>query len=181
MAADRADLIRFVEELSPSSSQHRFLTGMGGRVPRALVERGLAVLQRHPDVLYVTCWLRMVGPDGRDTAVHPGFAPLGNSVLSEDAENWDGDTLAMLPRRVFTELGFEFHPEGSMHSDWQLYRWMRRRGFYGAVIPERLARYRVLEESLIRAHSQELQDRSWRESGEQSILGDVRWTAEAAG
>lgn len=38
-ATDREALIRFVEELSPSSSQHRFLTGMGGRVPRALVEQ----------------------------------------------------------------------------------------------------------------------------------------------
>jgi len=42
VAADRDDLIRFVEELSPSSSQHRFLTGMGGRVPRTLVEQLLS-------------------------------------------------------------------------------------------------------------------------------------------
>lgn len=145
------------------------------------VERALEVYRRNPELAYVTCWLRMIGADGADTSAHPGFAPLGNSVLSDDSENWDGDTLALLPRRVFTELGFEFHPEGSMHSDWQLYRWMRRRGFYGAVIPERLARYRVLEESLIRAHSQDLQRRSWRESGEQMILGDVRWTAGVPG
>ncbi|MDQ2632088.1 MAG: glycosyltransferase [Actinomycetota bacterium] len=146
----------------------------------SFVERAVAVLRRHPDLTYVTCWLRMIDSAGRDTSAHPGFAPLGNSVLSDDSENWDGDTLAMLPRRVFTELGFEFHPEGSMHSDWALYRWMRRRGLYGAVIPERLARYRVLDDSLIRGHSQELQDRSWRESGEQMILGDVRWTAEVS-
>jgi glycogen synthase len=144
------------------------------------VERALAALRRNPDLAYVTCWLRMIGADGRDTSIHPGFAPLGNSVLSGDSENWDGDTLAMLPRRVFTELGFGFHPEGSMHSDWQLYRWMRRRGFYGAVIPERLARYRVLGDSLIRAHTQEQQDRSWRESGEQMVLAETRWTAEVA-
>lgn len=40
--ADREPLIRFVEDLSPSSSQHRFLTGMGGRVPGALVEQLLS-------------------------------------------------------------------------------------------------------------------------------------------
>jgi glycosyltransferase involved in cell wall biosynthesis len=142
------------------------------------VERTLAVLRRHPDLAYVTCWLRMIGLDGRDTSIHPGFAPLGNSVLEDDLENWDGDTLAMLPRRVFTELGFEFHPEGSMHSDWQLYRSLRRGGAYGAVIPERLARYRVLEDSLSRAHPQELQEHSWRESGEQMVLEGTRWTAE---
>jgi glycosyltransferase involved in cell wall biosynthesis len=144
----------------------------------SFVERTLAVLRRDPDLAYATCWLRMIGADGRDTSIHPGFAPLGNSVLSEDSENWDGDTLALLPRRVFTELDFEFHPEGSMHSDWQLYRSMRRRGAYGAVIPERLARYRVREDSLIRAHTQELQDRSWRESGEQMALAETRWTTE---
>lgn len=142
------------------------------------VERGLEVLRRHPDLAYVTCWLRMIGADGSDTSAHLGYAPLGNSVLGDDSENWDGDTLAVLPRRVFTELGFEFHPEGSMHSDWQLYRWMRRRGFYGAVIPERLARYRVLEDSLIHSHPQELQEHSWRESGEQIVLEETRWTAE---
>jgi glycosyltransferase involved in cell wall biosynthesis len=145
------------------------------------VERGLEVLHRHPDLAYVTCWLRMIDAHGNDTFTHPGYAPLGNSVLSDDLENWDGDTLAVLPRRVFTELGFEFQPEGSMHSDWQLYRWMRRRGVYGAVIPERLARYRVLEDSLIHSHSQALQNRSWRESGEQIASVETRWTAKVPG
>jgi glycogen synthase len=143
------------------------------------VERAVDVLRRNPDLAYVTCWLRMIGADGQDTSAHDSYAPLGNRVLSDYRENWDGDTLAMLPRRVFTELGFEYHPEGSMHSDWQLYRWMRLRGVYGAVIPERLARYRVVEESLIRSYPQELQDRSWNESRERPLLQDIRWTAEA--
>lgn len=145
------------------------------------VERALATLMADPDLAYATCWLRMVGADNEDTDLHPGFAPLGNSVLGGYSENWDGDTLAMLPRRVFTELGFEYHPEGSMHSDWELYRWMRSRGLFGAVVPERLARYRVLPDSLMRGYSAELQDRSWTESQERMGLHAVRWTAEAAG
>jgi len=145
------------------------------------VERALATLVADPELAYVTCWLRMVGPDNEDTDLHPGFAPLGNAVLSGYEENWDGDTLAMLPRRVFTELGFEFHPEGSMHSDWELYRWLRDRGHHGTVIPERLARYRVLPDSLMRGYSKELQDRSWTESQERIGLHAVRWTAEASG
>jgi len=144
----------------------------------SFVERALAVLRAEPDLAYVTCWLRMVGADNEDTDLHPSFAPLGNSVLGDYAENWDGDTLALLPRRVFTELGFEYHREGSMHSDWELYRWMRSRGCFGAVIPERLARYRVLPDSLMRGYSQELQDRSWSESEERIGLHAVRWTAE---
>jgi glycosyltransferase involved in cell wall biosynthesis len=145
------------------------------------VARALAVHLAEPDLAYVTCWLRMVGPDNRDTDAHPNFAPLGNSVLSGYAENWDGDTLAMLPRRVFTELGFEYHPEGSMHSDWELYRWLRSSGRFGAVIPERLARYRVLPDSIMRGYSDELQDRSWKESEERIGLHAVRWTAEVPG
>jgi glycosyltransferase involved in cell wall biosynthesis len=145
------------------------------------VERALPVLLAEPDLAYVTCWLRMVGADNRDTDAHPNFAPLGNSALGGYAENWDGDTLAMLPRRVFTELGFEYHPEGSMHSDWELYRWLRAGGHFGAVIPERLARYRVLPDSLMRGYSDDLQDRSWRESQERIGLHAVRWTAEVPG
>ncbi len=145
------------------------------------VERALATLSRNPELAFATCWLRMVGTDGEDTDLHPGFAPLGNSVLSEDDENWDGDTLAMLRRSVFTELGFEYHPEGSMHSDWELYRWMRDRGVYGTVIPERLARYRVLGSSLMRSYAVTLQDRSWDESRERIRVHGVRWTPEAAG
>jgi glycogen synthase len=145
------------------------------------VARALAVLLAEPDLAYVTSWLRMVGPDNRDTDAHPNFAPLGNSVIDSFAENWDGDTLAMLPRRLFTELGFEYHPEGSMHSDWELYRWLRAGGHFGAVIPERLARYRVLPDSIMRGYSDELQGRSWRESEERVGLHAVRWTAEVPG
>ena len=38
-AADREDLIQFVADLSSSSSQHRFLTGIGGRLPKAVLEQ----------------------------------------------------------------------------------------------------------------------------------------------
>jgi glycosyltransferase involved in cell wall biosynthesis len=145
------------------------------------VERALAAFREDPELAYVTCWLRMIDAEGHDTALHPGYAPLGNAVLSDDGENWDGDTMALLPRRAFTELGFEYHPEGSMHSDWQLYRWMRERGAYGAVVPECLGRYRVLQTSLMRAYPQHLQSRSWNESRERALLRATRWTAGAAG
>jgi glycogen synthase len=145
------------------------------------VERALLALRLNPGLAYVTCWLRMIDGEGRDTSVHPGYAPLGNSVLGDEGENWDGDTLAMLPRSVFSDRGFEFHREGSMHSDWQLYRWMRRRGAYGAVIPERLARYRVLGDSMSRAYANRLQERSWNESLDWIQVAATRWTAEASG
>ncbi len=39
VAEDREDLIRFVAELSPASGQHRFLTGIGGRVPKQVLDQ----------------------------------------------------------------------------------------------------------------------------------------------
>lgn len=39
--ADRDELAQFVRDLSPSSTHSRFLTGLGNRVPNALVERML--------------------------------------------------------------------------------------------------------------------------------------------
>jgi glycosyltransferase involved in cell wall biosynthesis len=145
------------------------------------VERALSVLLAEPDLAYVTCWLRMVGPDNRDTDAHPSFAPLGNSVLRDPEENWDGDTLAVLPSRLFTELGFEYHPESSMNTDWEIYRWLRAGRHLGTVIPERLARYRVLPDSLTRGHRQELHDWSWSESVDRLALHAVRWTAGVPG
>lgn len=39
--SDRDELVRFVAGLSSSSTQHRFLTGLGGRLPSALVQQML--------------------------------------------------------------------------------------------------------------------------------------------
>jgi GNAT superfamily N-acetyltransferase len=41
-AEDRAELVRFLGDLSPSSAEHRFLTAIGGRVPAAVLDRLLS-------------------------------------------------------------------------------------------------------------------------------------------
>lgn len=143
------------------------------------VERALAAYRANPELGYVSCWLRMVDEEGEDMPPAHSYAPLGNGVVESDAENWDGDTLAMLPRRLFTELGFQYGPEGSMHSDWELYRWLRAEGRYGAIIPERLARYRVRPDSLLHRHSAELLDRGWDESRTRNAHRRMRWIANA--
>jgi glycogen synthase len=148
------------------------------------VARALAMLRAEPELAYVTCWLRFVGPDGAELDGR-GYAPLGNRVVaddsyrSNDSNNWDGDTIALLPRRIFAELGYRFDPLAGIQSDWELYRNLREDGRFGAVIPALLARYRVRPDSLARAHGEALYQRAWGEARSRRRMRAMRWTAEA--
>ena len=138
------------------------------------VARALRMLEADPQLAYVTCWLRFVGPDGEELDGR-GYAPLGNRVLRSEGENWDGDTIALFPRRVLTSLDPSFPSDAAMHADWLLYRRLRERGEYGAVIPERLARYRVHPDSLLRRHAEVLHRHNWREARDWRKLEETRW------
>jgi glycosyltransferase involved in cell wall biosynthesis len=142
------------------------------------VARALEVFAREPELAYVSCWLRFIGPDGALVADPAGYAPLGNSVVRDDANNWDGDTIALLPRALFTEAGAGFDPAAVIYSDWEFYRSLRDAGRYGTVIPERLVRYRVLSSSLQRAHDMTMQRRGWDEARGRRLLHAARRTAE---
>jgi GT2 family glycosyltransferase len=142
------------------------------------VARALAVFADEPELAYVSCWLRFVGPDGSPVSEPAGYAAVGNSAMSDDMENWDGDTLALIPRRVFAELGYGFDTAAVICSDWDLYRRLREDGHFGTAIPEQLARYRVLPDSLQRAHSGEMRERGWQEAIERRRLRGTRWTVE---
>ncbi len=143
------------------------------------VSRALEVFAREPDLAYVSCWLHFMGSDGADVSdPAAGYAPLGNSVVRDDTNNWDGDTLALLPRDVFTEFSEGFDPAAVIYSDWEFYRLLRERDLFGVVIPEMLARYRVLASSLQRAHGSEFQRRGWEEARGRRQLRATRWTAE---
>lgn len=143
--------------------------------------RALSVFEREPDLAYVSCWLRFIAPDGSDNREPSGYAPLGNGVVRDDAANWDGDTLALMPRRLFSELGFGFDEPAIIYSDWEFYRRLRDAGRFGVVIPERLARYRVLGTSLQRAHTLEMQWQGWNEARTRRELRATRWTADGDG
>jgi glycosyltransferase involved in cell wall biosynthesis len=145
----------------------------------SFVERALAVHRANPRLAYVTSWLRMIDEEGKEMPDGHGYAALGNGVVEDDSRNWDGDTLALLPRRLFAELGYLYGPEGSMHSDWELYRWLRADGRFGAVIPARLARYRVRPGSLLRGHGEELRNRGWAESRDRNRTRRMQWLADA--
>jgi glycogen synthase len=142
-------------------------------------ERALEAFRREPELAYVTCWLRFVTEGGSPHPDAAGYAALGNRVVAGDEGNWDGDTLAMMPRRIFTELGHGYDDRSAMQSDWELYRQLREDGLFGAVIPERLARYRVRGDSLLRAHPTLVHRRSWAEALSRRELRRTRWTVGA--
>lgn len=138
------------------------------------VARALRMLRADSKLAYVTCWLRFIGPDG-DELDGRGYAPLGNRVLRGETENWDGDTIALFPRHVLTSLEPTFARDAAMHADWLLYRRLRARGEYGAVIPELLARYRVHPNSLLRQHDERLHRLNWAEARDWRRLEETRW------
>lgn len=114
------------------------------------VARALEVLRREPDLAYVSCWLKFIAPDGSPHYDPAGYAALGNGVVPGSELNWDGDTLAVLPRALFAEHGYRFETGAGMYSDWELYRRLARDSRFGTVIPEYLARYRFVPDSVSR-------------------------------
>jgi hypothetical protein len=143
------------------------------------VAHALALLRREPDLAYVTCWLSYVEPDGSPMASPAAYAPLGNSVLAGESANWDGDAIAVLPRRLFSELGYGYETGATLQADWGLYRRLRDDGRFGAVIPERLARYRVREDSQTKSQGRTAHERGWDESRLRRKMDATRWTAGA--
>ncbi len=147
------------------------------------VARALETFRSDPSLAYVTCRLRFVLPDGSDFE-SGGYVPLGNRVLandsyeSNDSNNWDGDTVALIPRRIFSELGYRYEPIAGMQSDWELYRHLREDGRFGAVIPELLVRYRVRPESVSRSHGLPYSKRSWNEARSRRRKRRIRWIGE---
>jgi glycogen(starch) synthase len=112
------------------------------------VARCVEVLEHAPQLAYVTAWSRYIDPEGRPLAGPTlGYQPLGNQGALVAEDNVAGDAAAILPRRIF-DAGFRYSSELTSFEDWALYRELARAGRWGAVIPERLLRYRVRPDSM---------------------------------
>lgn len=122
------------------------------------VARAVAMLEEDPELAYVTSWLRYLDTAGEPLGEARGYAPLGNSVLAGDEENWDGDAISVIRRDLVVEPDQGYDLELVLHEDWDLYRRLRASGRYGAVIPEQLARYRVRPDSSLRTHSEAIHE-----------------------
>jgi CTP:molybdopterin cytidylyltransferase MocA len=113
------------------------------------VARCVEVLEARPEVAYVTSWSRFVEADGTPRAGPVvGYQPLGNQAALLGEENVGGDAAAVIRRRIF-DLGFAYSEELTSYEDWHFYRELRHAGHFGTVIPERLLRYRVREDSML--------------------------------
>ena len=115
-----------------------------------LVERCVDVLEREPALDYVTTWVEYMRPDGTPlTDEDGGWMPYGNWTRLNERNNVAGTCTALFRRSLF-DAGFAYSSDLTSYEDWLLYLELQDAGSHGGVVPERLFRYRVREESMMR-------------------------------
>jgi glycogen synthase len=115
-----------------------------------LVERCVDVLEREPALDYVTTWVEYMRPDGTPlTDEDGGWMPYGNWTRLNERNNVAGTCTALFRRSLF-DAGFAYSSDLTSYEDWLLYLELQDAGRHGGVVPERLFRYRVREESMMR-------------------------------
>jgi glycogen synthase len=112
------------------------------------VARCLEPLERDPDLAYVTTGVEYMHPDGAPMA-GGAYMPYGNWSRLIERNNVGGTCVALMRRRLF-DRGFRYSEDLTSYEDWLLYLELYDAGHVGAVIPERLIRYRVRQESMMR-------------------------------
>lgn len=114
------------------------------------VERCVGILESDPSVAFVTSWSRYIDEHGEELpAPNIGYQPFGNASTLIAEGNVAGDAAAVIRRRVF-DLGHWYSEDLTSYEDWHFYRDLHHAGRYGLVVPDRLLRYRVREDSMIR-------------------------------
>jgi glycosyltransferase involved in cell wall biosynthesis len=114
------------------------------------IERALEVIENDSRTAFVTSWSRYVDELGEPLpAPNVGYQPIGNASREVLRNNVAGDAVALLRRHLF-DAGFSYSEDLTSYEDWQLYQQLHVAGLYGIVIPERLVRYRVRPDSMIR-------------------------------
>ncbi len=141
------------------------------------VARCVQALEADPRIAYVGSWLRYIDERGEPwKGTEEGLDPIGNSSRAVDSLNVAGDACAVFRSSVFRS-GLAYSTDVAGFEDWALYREMRRRGMIGHVIPERLIRYRMRADSMMRslAAPREL----WIRQAIEAHLAEtaVEWTA----
>jgi hypothetical protein len=139
------------------------------------VERTLEVLEADSSVAFATSWSRYIDAGGRELAPpNIGYQPIGNGSPMIERDNIAGDAISLMRRCIF-DTGFTYNEDLVSYEDWDLYRRLGRAGHVGVVIPERLFRYRVREDSMIRALGFPHAERLYGEMAAGVREREVRW------
>jgi glycosyltransferase involved in cell wall biosynthesis len=137
------------------------------------VERCVDVLDRRPEVAYVTAWSRYIR---EDRSPHEGgYRPLGNMFSYLEFENVAGSAMSLFRRRLF-ERGLRYSPDLVSYEDWLLLLQLQAAGEHGHVIPETLMLYRVRDSSMLREMTVERAARLRGELEAHVREGQVQWT-----
>lgn len=146
----------------------------------SFVARAVATLEAEPGLAWVSSWSTFV--DERSEPLgggNPGYSPTAGRGPELERHNVAADAAALIRRHVF-ELGFRYRTDLVSLEDWLLYRELRDAGYHGAIIPERLLRYRVLATSKLRtfgmAHTERLEGELRAHQRSRRML----WTPAAA-
>jgi len=143
------------------------------------LERCVEALERRPELAYVTTYVEYMLPDS--TRVKDdcgGYVPYGNWSRLMERNNVGGTCSSVFRRRVF-ELGFRYSRDLTSYEDWLLYLELARAGHHGAVVPERLFRYRVRPESMMRMEGSPRTEIIVDEITAHMRESEVRWLAGA--
>jgi glycogen synthase len=146
-------------------------------IDRQFIARCVDALESDPDLAYVTSWVEYMDPAGRPASgADGGYVPFGNWTRLIERNNVAGTCTAVMRRSLF-EQGLAYSNDLTSYEDWLLYLQMHRSGDHGAVIPERLIRYRVRDESMMRTIGAPRLARLYDELRAHERETQIRWTA----
>jgi glycogen synthase len=141
------------------------------------VARCVHALERNEELAYVTSWVEYMDPSGRAASdENGGYYPFGNWSELIERNNVGGTCVAVI-RRSFFEQGFAYSTDLTSYEDWLLYLELHHAGHHGGVIPERLIRYRVRDESMMRMVGRPRLARLYEELRAHRRELEIGWTA----
>ena len=144
------------------------------------VERCVRALEEDDELAYVTSWVEYMHPDGTTASDDDGgYTPMGNWSELIKRNNVGGTCVAVMRRSLF-EQGFRYSTDLTSYEDWLLYLELSDAGHHGAVIPERLIRYRVRAESMMRTVGSPRLARLYEELTAHRRELQIPWTAPDA-
>jgi glycosyltransferase involved in cell wall biosynthesis len=144
------------------------------------VARCVHALEANESLAYVTSWVEYMDPSGRPASdENGGYFPFGNWSGLIERNNVGGTCVALIRRSLF-ESGFAYSTDLTSYEDWLLYLELHHAGHHGGVIPERLIRYRVREESMMRTVGAPRLARLYEELRAHRRELEIGWTAPGA-